>query len=724
MKRTISVIIHLAFVLLCINAQTFWNTRTFTPKEGLFLEIITEVLQTDDGYLWFATWDGIMRYDGYDFVTFRQDNAKNRITTARLIKSGILIQDYNSKYKLFDTNTLSFRAATAAEIKSTTINPLQVKRSDLDITVPEEHKVRAIFKDNQKNLWILMDRGMVYMSQHKQTFKESLNRRKAETRALFIDSRGRFWKGGKSTDTPDGGFCELDGKPLNVKCRPYAFAEDAQGNILIASKKNGIFIANSNGIKPYDYNVPRCFCFETDRRGHILVGSHKNGVYDLTARKHIFGKEKVRLIRVLGGDSLLVATTDGVILSTGGKERKILDNRDVYTVDCINGKYYFGVYGEGLHHMKSLDEKTTRLCPYVGDKSISYIKSSFVDRNSNLWLVTSNSIISYNDKTSTFVNYGEAHFGKNIDFTECRPLMLNDGSIVVGTMTGTLTFNPDSIRNEREDMVTIAVSGIRYGDDTEIRAVRDIDSITLDASQRRCKLNLTTFNYAFAKEISFAYKMDNEKEWHYLFHDHVIHLDNLSSGNHTLQIRASDDHGIYYDNVRTITINVEPYFYESSVFWIAILLLALLATAYIYHRVQVNLQIQREKDNAGKVTVQFKNPETCDSDKEFMETLTNLLEERISDSDLRMEDIAQMMHMSYSNFYRKLKSLTGLSVVEFLKRMRIQHAARMFDAGNTKVSEVSYAVGFADPKYFSRVFKNVMGKTASEYIAENKKQKH
>lgn len=724
MKRTISVIIHLAFVLLCINAQTFWNTRTFTPKEGLFQEIITEVLQTDDGYLWFATWDGIMRYDGYDFVTFRQDNAKNRITTARLIKSGILIQDYNSKYKLFDTNTLSFRAATAAEIKSTTINPLQVKRSDLDITVPEEHKVRAIFKDNQKNLWILMDRGMVYMSQHKQTFKESLNRRKAETRALFIDSRGRFWKGGKSTDTPDGGFCELDGKPLNVKCRPYAFAEDAQGNILIASKKDGIFIANSNGIKPYDYNVPRCFCFETDRRGHILVGSHKNGVYDLTARKHIFGKEKVRLIRVLGGDSLLVATTDGVILSTGGKERKILDNRDVYTVDCINGEYYFGVYGEGLHHMKSLDEKTTRLCPYVGDKSISYIKSSFVDRNSNLWLVTSNSIISYNDKTSTFVNYGEAHFGKNIDFTECRPLMLNDGSIVVGTMTGTLTFNPDSIRNEREDMVTIAVSGIRYGDDTEIRAVRDIDSITLDASQRSVQLNLTTFNYAFAKEISFAYKMDNEKEWHYLFHDHVIHLDNLSSGNHTLQIRASDVHGIYYDNVRTITINVEPYFYESSVFWIAILLLALLATAYIYHRVQVNLQIQREKDNAGKVTVQFKNPETCDSDKEFMETLTNLLEERISDSDLRMEDIAQMMHMSYSNFYRKLKSLTGLSVVEFLKRMRIQHAARMFDAGNTKVSEVSYAVGFADPKYFSRVFKNVMGKTASEYIAENKKQKH
>lgn len=218
MKRTISVIIHLAFVLLCINAQTFWNTRTFSPKEGLFQEIITEVLQTDDGYLWFATWDGIMRYDGYDFVTFRQDSGTNRINTARLIKGGILIQDYKLKYKLFDTNTLSFRAATAAEIKSTTINPLQVKRSDLDITIPEEHKVRAIFKDSQNNLWILMDRGMVYMSQHKQIFKESLNRGKAETRALFIDSRGRLWKGGKTTDTPDGGLCELDGKPLNIKC--------------------------------------------------------------------------------------------------------------------------------------------------------------------------------------------------------------------------------------------------------------------------------------------------------------------------------------------------------------------------------------------------------------------------------------------------------------------------------------------------------------------------
>lgn len=721
MKRIISVIIHLTLVLQCINAQVFWNTRRFTPKEGLFQEIITEVLQTNDGYLWFATWDGIMRYDGYDFVTFRQDSVTNRINLARVIKNGILIQDNESRYKLFDTNTLTFRAATDKEIKSITTNPLIVKRQDLDITIPEEQKLRAIFKDHQDNLWILMERGMVYMSQHKKVFEENINRGKAETRALLIDSRGRFWKGGKYTDTPDGGFCELDGRQINIKCRPYAFIEDAKGNILIGSKKDGIFIFNDNGIKPYGYDIPRSFCFETDRQGHILVGSHKNGVYDLTERKHIFGKSKVRRIKVLGGDSLLTATTDGVALFTGGKERKILENRDVYTIDRINGAYYFGVYGEGLHKMKSLDDKTTHICTYVGGKSINYIKASFVDKNNNLWLVTSNSIISYNDKTSTFVNYDETHFGKNIDFSECKPLMLSDGSIVVGTMTGTLTFNPDSIRNEREDTINIAVSGIKYGDNTEIHTVRDIDSITLDNSQRSVQLYLTTFNYEYAKEISFAYKIDNEEEWHYLFHDHVIRLDNLSAGSHTLQIRASDVHGIYYDNVRTITINVEPHFYETSIFWIAMLLLALLAAIYIYHRFKTYMEQQREKENTGKVTVQFKNPEKCDSDKEFLETLTALLEERIADSDLRMEDIAKMMHMSYSNFYRKLKALTGLSVVEFLKRMRIQHAARMFDAGNTKVSEVSYAVGFSDPKYFSRCFKSIIGKTASEYIAENKK---
>ena len=66
-----------------------------------------------------------------------------------------------------------------------------------------------------------------------------------------------------------------------------------------------------------------------------------------------------------------------------------------------------------------------------------------------------------------------------------------------------------------------------------------------------------------------------------------------------------------------------------------------------------------------------------------------------------------------------MKELTGLSVGEFIRNLRLQQAAKLLAAGDTTVAQVTYAVGFANPTHFASAFKKHFGVTPSEYMAKN-----
>jgi len=66
-------------------------------------------------------------------------------------------------------------------------------------------------------------------------------------------------------------------------------------------------------------------------------------------------------------------------------------------------------------------------------------------------------------------------------------------------------------------------------------------------------------------------------------------------------------------------------------------------------------------------------------------------------------------------FYRKLKSIVGLTPVDFVCEMRIKRAAQLIEKSEYSFSQIAYMTGFNDPKYFSRRFKKIMGVTPTEY---------
>ncbi|MGC3976881.1 MAG: response regulator [Paludibacteraceae bacterium] len=109
-------------------------------------------------------------------------------------------------------------------------------------------------------------------------------------------------------------------------------------------------------------------------------------------------------------------------------------------------------------------------------------------------------------------------------------------------------------------------------------------------------------------------------------------------------------------------------------------------------------------------------------DEQFLRTAIKVVEERLSDESLNFDDFAASMAVAKSTLHRKLKTLTGLSPVEFMRNIRLKHATQMLESNTGNISEIAFAVGFNDPKYFSRCFKNEFGMTPKEY-QESKKAK-
>jgi signal transduction histidine kinase/DNA-binding response OmpR family regulator len=102
-------------------------------------------------------------------------------------------------------------------------------------------------------------------------------------------------------------------------------------------------------------------------------------------------------------------------------------------------------------------------------------------------------------------------------------------------------------------------------------------------------------------------------------------------------------------------------------------------------------------------------------DRRFLERLTEFMERNIDNGDLVVDDLVHEMAVSRSVFFKKLKSLTGLAPIEFIKEMRVKRAAQLIETGEFNMTQIAYMVGINDPRYFSKCFKQRFGMTPTEY---------
>gem|GEM_PF-2481690 len=110
----------------------------------------------------------------------------------------------------------------------------------------------------------------------------------------------------------------------------------------------------------------------------------------------------------------------------------------------------------------------------------------------------------------------------------------------------------------------------------------------------------------------------------------------------------------------------------------------------------------------------FLKQRTENPDTKFLQEVIKYILEDIDNSTLGAAYLSHKLHLSESQIYRKLKTISGKSTALFIRSVRLQKAIELLQTTNKTISEITYEIGFNDPAWFSRAFKEEFGMTPSE----------
>lgn len=104
-----------------------------------------------------------------------------------------------------------------------------------------------------------------------------------------------------------------------------------------------------------------------------------------------------------------------------------------------------------------------------------------------------------------------------------------------------------------------------------------------------------------------------------------------------------------------------------------------------------------------------------EQDSLFVKRLDSIVYSRLGEQDLSADKVAGLLHLGRTIFYKKVRGTTGYTPNEYIRVIRLRKAAELLKEGEKNVSEVAYAVGFDNPYYFSKCFKEQFGMPPSQY---------
>jgi len=111
-----------------------------------------------------------------------------------------------------------------------------------------------------------------------------------------------------------------------------------------------------------------------------------------------------------------------------------------------------------------------------------------------------------------------------------------------------------------------------------------------------------------------------------------------------------------------------------------------------------------------------------ETEEDFIRQAVEVLEKNIANADFSVDEWSRELGMSRTTLYKRILSATGSTPIGFIRNFRMKRAAQLLEKTRHNVAEVAYMVGFNNPKYFARYFKEVYGKLPSAYQAEWRKK--
>lgn len=344
-KNVIWTVIIGWLACLTTTAQPLCNILQYDEDDGVPSSHLTQLLQDEQGFMWFATWNGLCRYDGYEFQTFKPKvgdgchMTTDRIRNINLLPGGLILCQVDTEYYIFDLDNYRFRDLTDQERQHTKEYTWDYRQSrsllngkhytwtdshqtqwtvqgdgvltylhdgkETEYPLPVSFKTLTfVATDNQGNLWAI-DYGSIYrFSTRKQPVQRLAIEPRAEVKCLFADSKGHFFITTKddkvvrvysSMDHHLLGYLGPDGR-VHQSYTPFGAAvycmyEDKDSTLWLGTKPDGLFRLQPIGAEAYQIahftDLPNTdiYHIQEDRWGRLWVASLGGGIFYTSQQK-------------------------------------------------------------------------------------------------------------------------------------------------------------------------------------------------------------------------------------------------------------------------------------------------------------------------------------------------------------------------------------------------------------------------------------------------------
>lgn len=514
----------------------------------------------------------------------------------------------------------------------------------------------------------------------------------------------------------------------------------------LSRKGMQIYLKRTVKLNDAKYNTPFTQTYE-DTQGTLWIGTHR-GLHAY----HIKDGDCKTVCDTLGTVSAIKEDKNGVIyVSTLNKGVYRVTRDGKYThltspssVTCLaiddNETLWMGTQEGGVYAFTPFSGKLTnhtQLCGLNGD----IINQLATDAYGHLWIGMNQKIIEYNPNNHSFSTYlttdGSLKLRRFIPTALCEG---HDRKLYFGGIPGICAVTPsgqlDRKSGEAQTLITkIYIMGKEMN--------QEYKQLILQPDEYDLQLFFSSLNYLNAQKIRYAYRLLGlEEQWNYTTDgDNTAIYKHLPKGNYTFEVKATDNYGIWSNQITRLNIKRLPAFYETrwAIFFYIILGAGLIACSiwiYIRRINRKNEELYADSEELIKMrnyltASSFCNNENNAPDSEYstlnkllLQKATQTIEQNLEEPDFDVNRLAAGVGVSRSTLTRKLKALTGRTPLEFIHHIKMQHARRLLEGPNQTVSEVALTLGYFNRKHFTACFKEEFGVTPSEYhkksIAEGK----
>jgi ligand-binding sensor domain-containing protein/AraC-like DNA-binding protein len=673
------------------------KTEKYTVGTGLSHDFITFIMEDSDRNLWVSTQKGLNRLK-------KKQNCAGTVVIENLLESLFTYCLFEDKEKNLWIGTLESGIRRLKDRKFVSYGPLELY---------QDEDLLSLFEDSGGDIWIGTLTGKLFHCRGSE-FVESIEPPELSgtgITAIAMDTEGNLWLG-----TNGKGVFQKK-KDTYIQFTTREGLADNQVTSISMDSQNNLWISTFDGIS---------------------VFRHPGGVLEsFNSRSGLLGK-MVHNVYEDKNKNIWIASDKGITVLKEGKiaKQNIKHYLPGVSVSCIyedpsapdeeSRFIWTATHGAGL---KRLNLKDGKIISYTTDNGMTSnsIFQFLEDLQANFWLMSNNGVLRV-DKTElnrfasgeadtiSCISFGISDGMKspefNNEFSRHSALKTRNGEFWFVTKKGISIVNPEKIRiNKTPPPVVIEAF---FPDRQSIPLHQKTGSFAFKG--------ITDINFLFTAptflspgKVKFKYQLQGfDREWVFLppGKERAAHYQGLDPGTYTFRVTACNAEGVWNQTGAAVTFTLEPFFYQTLLFKIAVFLLLaglFAAAVYIYKRRPFD---KRKKYKDSPINPQF--AEVC------IKRLNYLVgnEKIYLDENISLQSLAEKLNIQPYQLSQLLNEKMNQNFSDFINSYRIEEAKKILTGpggAEKKNTTVALDVGFNSMTAFYKAFKKFTGMTPNQY---------